>query len=137
MLRRVNERLSGGDYGGGGSMSYEDLYGMDSEDERRTSEFLIIIVSVAIFCYLPRFFSLFTFTGFQWRQFRGKLDDTYKSRKKILNSVHAIMASDVVTTLGIIILDLIYDRDLAHVFTPLILFGIRMLIVIWWRYNFA
>lgn len=66
MLRRVNENLTR--YGGGATMSYEDLYNMDSEDERRTNRFLIIIVAVAIVTYVPRLFALFTYGQYLWKQ---------------------------------------------------------------------
>ena len=64
MLRRVNERLS--DRRGGNTMSYESLYNMDDEDERRTDRFMILIVVVAVFTYLPRLYALGTYGQYLW-----------------------------------------------------------------------
>jgi len=135
MLRRVNEGLNR--RGGGGSMSYEDLYNMDDEDERRTNRFLILIVVVAVVTYVPRLFALVTYAQYLWKQRKSGWRDTAKERKKMVNSVNATMGSDGLTALAVIILGLSYDYDPAHVITPAVLFAIKLGIVFFWRHSFT
>ena len=54
----------------------------------------------------------------------------------MVNAVTATMGSDGLTALAVVILGLSYDYDPTHVITPVVLFGIKIGFVAFWRLNF-